>query len=205
VGMVMDIIQLFPKCVGKFELDRELTKKEKKVLINASQRPNEGNTSSLDNYILENKELKKLKSFIQECLDNYFLTTFCPKENTVSLRITQSWTNNSKHTQYHHKHQHPNSLLSGVFYIQSSENDKITFHDEPYEQLRIPPATFNVYNSPSWWLPATQGLLYIFKSSLTHSVPHVIDNQTRISLAFNTFPVGSLGDDYELTGLKLKG
>jgi hypothetical protein len=45
--------------------------------------------------------------------------------------------------------------------------------------------------------------LILFPSSLTHMVQTVESEQTRISLAFNTFPVGHVGDEMDLTGLSL--
>jgi len=200
----MDMYNLFPKPVGKFDLGRKFTKKELSFLVEQAQRPNEGNTSSSDNFVLEHKEMKKLKEFLQKCVDDFLKLVVNPDMSKVGLRITQSWTNNTTNLQYHHKHAHPNSYLSGVLYVQTTSNDKITFHDEPYEQLRINPVEWNVYNSSSWWLPAEAGSLFLFKSSLTHSTPPRTDDQTRISLAFNTFPYGDLGHNMELTGLHLK-
>jgi hypothetical protein len=43
----------------------------------------------------------------------------------------------------------------------------------------------------------------IFPSSLTHSVAPVEADDTRISLAFNTFPVGYMGQEENLTALHL--
>jgi hypothetical protein len=34
-------------------------------------------------------------------------------------------------------------------------------------------------------------------------VPNVQGSDTRISLSFNTFPMGTIGDEMELTGLKV--
>jgi hypothetical protein len=46
--------------------------------------------------------------------------------------------------------------------------------------------------------------LILFPSSLTHMVPTIQGEQTRISLSFNTFPVGTVGEEMDLTGLKLE-
>ena len=47
------------------------------------------------------------------------------------------------------------------------------------------------------------GDIMLFPSSLTHMVQTVDADATRISIAFNTFPKGYIGDDLELTGLHL--
>jgi hypothetical protein len=99
---------------------------------------------------------------------------------------------------------HPNSFVSGVFYPQSDkETDKIYFYKDGYEPLKIPTQNYNNWNSDSWWLEADPGRLYLFPSSLNHMVETVNGTDTRISLSFNTFPVGIVGEDSELTGLRL--
>jgi uncharacterized protein (TIGR02466 family) len=144
-----------------------------------------------------------LHEFIQSCVTEYFQTTVVPR-NKVSLRITQSWFNYSKPGEWHHKHAHPNSFISGVLYMKAAkDSDKIFFHNDSYKQLQIPPSEFNLYNSNTWWLPVETGKLMLFPSSFVHSVEPVQANDTRISLAFNTFLVGYVGDENELTGLHL--
>lgn len=199
----MNVISLFPTAVGMFKYDGKLTQKEKDALINAKQRPNQGNTSSDDRLILESKKFSKLRQFVQQSVDEYFAKIVCPKHD-VKLRITQSWLNWTKPGQYHHQHEHPNSLISGVFYVQAdAETDKIYFFNKKYRQINIPPAEYNLFNSESWWLPVGEGDLVLFPSSLTHEVAVVGGNHTRLSLAFNTFPVGYVGDDDTLTGLRV--
>ena len=91
-----------------------------------------------------------------------------------------------------------------MFYIQAAkETDKIHFFKDGFQQLRIIPQDFNLYNSESWWLAAATGTLYLFPSSLTHMVEQVKGEDTRISLSFNTFPKGTIGAEEGLTSLKL--
>lgn len=131
------------------------------------------------------------------------MATICPK-NDVRLRITQSWLNWTKPGQYHHKHTHPNSLISGCFYVKANkETDKIFFYRDGYQRIKFPPVEWNTYNSESWWYPVGSGDLVFFPSSLTHMVQPVGGEDTRVSLAFNTFPIGYIGDEDELTALHL--
>ena len=51
---------------------------------------------------------------------------------------------------------------------------------------------------------ATTGKLILFPSSAQHMVPQVQGEETRISLSFNTFPVGMIGEEVDLTGLRLE-
>lgn len=199
----MTLHNLFPTPIGMVDLGRELSKKEITFINFLETRPNLGNTTSIDNNILNNSLLTELRSWIEDQLQDFFLTIFNPKHN-VSLKITQSWVNYSTPGQYHHKHAHPNSFISGVFYIQTNLDDKIYFYRDGYQQIKLPPANWNIWNSDSWWYEAIKGRLILFPSSLTHMVPKVEGNETRISLSFNTFPVGLIGEEADLTGLKLE-
>jgi uncharacterized protein (TIGR02466 family) len=197
------IHNLFPTPVGRYELGRDLTSKELSFLNNQETRSNMGNTTSTNNTILKAKELTQLRDFIETSVSNYFTTVYNPKHK-VNLKVTQSWTNYTDKGQYHHKHAHPNSFVSGVFYIQADKlKDKIYFYRDAYEQIKFPPENWNVWNSESWWFEVGAGDLVLFPSSLTHMVETVDHEETRISLAFNTFPVGSIGEEMNLTGLQI--
>lgn len=196
----MQLHNLFPTPVAMFDLGRDFTEAEKELILNLPQYANMGNTTSNDKEVLNS--LADLKTFCETSVQEYLTTIHAPR-NKVSLRITQSWTNYTKPGQWHHKHAHPNSFVSGVFYIQTKDTDKIFFYKDGYQTLKLPTENWNVYNSDSWWFEATQGRLILFPSSLTHMVETVKGDDTRISLSFNTFPVGHIGDDQALTGLYL--
>lgn len=200
----MNILNLFPTPVGKFKIERDFTEKESNFFERQPMYKNMGNMTSDERYVLTHKTMSSIKKFVEQCVGNYFNTIYSPKNN-VSLRITQSWLNYSKSGEWHHKHAHPNSLVSGVLYMKAlKDSDKIYFYNDSYKQINIPVKEFNPYNSTSWWLPVETGDLMLFPSSLTHSVEPVQGAHTRISLAFNTFPVGYVGEDKELTALHLR-
>jgi uncharacterized protein (TIGR02466 family) len=199
----MEIINLFPTTIGSFKLNRNITEEENLFLRSQEQKPNEGNTTSANRLILNSSEIVGIKEFIKNGIDEYFKIIQCP-EKEVELNITQSWLNYSEPGQWHHKHSHSNSFLSGCFYVNADKDlDKIYFYKEQYKQIKIPSKEFNLSNSDSWWLPVGTGDLIIFPSSLTHMVQNVEAKETRISIAFNTFPVGYIGNDDSLTGLHL--
>ena len=201
--MELNIHNLFPIAIGFADIGRPLSSDELSFIKNLKVRSNVGNQTSINNFILRNAELTLLRSFIEDALTNYFKLTVNPKHN-VSLRVTQSWCNYSEPRQYHHKHAHPNSYISGVFYVQTNADDRIYFYRDGWQQIKFPPEQWNPYNSESWWFEATAGKLILFPSSLTHMVPEVKGDDTRISLSFNTFPVGVVGEEMDLTGLKLE-
>lgn len=198
------IHNLFPIPVAIYKLDRELTAKEIAFIKNQETIANTGNKTSIDNTILKNKQLTKLRDFIESKISEYFVQVYNPKHD-VSLRLTQSWVNYTNQGEFHHKHAHPNSFVSGVFYPQADKNlDKIHFYKDGFQQIKFPPKDWNLWNSESWWFEVGTGDLVLFPSSLSHMVEPVQTEQTRISLSFNTFPVGSVGEAVNLTGLSLE-
>jgi len=195
---------IFPTPVMFNSIERNFTKDELKYMHNHDTKTyqNVGNTVSLNNYILNEPELKHLKHFVQSQIEIYVAKVYKPRY-PVKPYITQSWLNWTKKDEYHHKHEHPNSFISGVLYINADfKEDKIRFHKSGYQQIKLVTDNHDVFNSESWWFSVKTGDIVIFPSSLTHNVEPVTANETRISLAFNTFLKGTIGDNRNLTELK---
>ena len=201
----MILENLFPTTVGMFDLERELTIEELNFINGLEKEKNAGNFISKDRYILRDRSLKSLNDFFSESISKYFSSTVNPQDENVSIEITQSWINYNEPEHYHHKHSHPNSYFSGVFYVKAdSENDKIYFYKEDFQKmLYFYPKSFNLHNSDTWWLPASTGKLILFPSWLQHSVEAFDAKDSRISLSFNTFPRGTFGDMKNLTELSI--
>ena len=200
----MQVINLFPVPVGIFNFERDFSDTEIEYIKNLDKKPNMGNLVSIEDKCLREEKLKDIKEFVEKSFSQYFTEMYSPKNKELHLRLTQSWFNYTDKGQFHHKHSHSNSFISGVLYIQSEDDlDKIYFYNDRLEnqQLQIPVDVYNLYNSESWWMPSNTKTLYLFPSWLKHSVETVQANKTRISLAFNTFPVGSLGLAETLTEL----
>ena len=105
----------------------------------------------------------------------------------------------------HHRHRHTNSIISGVFYIATVENDKIYFHDPNIlikDRLEFKIRKYNQYNSKSWFFEIDALDLILFPSWLEHNVMHNVNQTTdRISLSFNTFAKGDFGEEDRLNKL----
>jgi len=201
------IANLFPTPIYMTDMDRPFTKQELKfveVQKNHTTK-NEGNVSSIDNYILNRKELKNIKKIIDTACEDYLQRIICPKEKNLKLYVTQSWLNFTEANQYHHQHAHPNSVISGVLYFDcDKENDKIKFTSpKGYQQIVPELKNYNIWNSYTWWFPLETGQLIMFPSSTIHQVDTKQGNNTRISLAFNTFYKGTIGSNSNLTELIL--
>jgi uncharacterized protein (TIGR02466 family) len=203
--MKTEINSIFPTPVYLSMLNRKLTSQELSFIDNTKLNvyKNEGNTTSNDNYILNNKSFKNLKKELDLKVQDYFDKVISPA-NKITPYITQSWLNYTEKNQYHHKHAHPNSLVSGVFYINCHEEfDKIKFFNDTYKTIKPEIKDWNLYNSETWWFSVKTGDVILFPSSLTHMVETKEGTNTRISLAFNVFIKGNIGNNKQLTELIL--
>jgi len=200
------IENLFPIPIYMSNIDRKFTKQELQFVNEQKKHcnKNEGNINTKDNYILNRKEFKNIKKFIDKVCQDYLEKIISPKNN-IELYITQSWLNYTEENQHHHIHAHPNSVASGILYFDcDKKNDKIKFsHPVGYQQIKPEIKNFNIWNSETWWFPLETGQLVMFPSSTTHQVDTKKGTNTRISLAFNTFYKGTLGSNYNLTELIL--
>jgi uncharacterized protein (TIGR02466 family) len=197
---------IFPTPIYISKLDRSLTEEESLFVnkIKSDVYKNEGNVTSNDNYILNNEAFKNLKQELDLKVQDYFTKIVSPA-NDITPYITQSWLNYTETNQYHHKHQHPNSLVSGVFYINCDEQfDRIKFYkNDTYQTIKPQTKEWNLWNSENWFFSIKTGDIILFPSSLTHMVETKQGDNTRISLAFNTFIKGTVGINKELTELIL--
>ena len=196
---------LFPTPIMRNSIDREFTAEELTAVSDHYKKAhnNRGNIVSDATYVLNDEPFSALK---QICLDhvNEYVKTICKPRYEIQPYITQSWLNWTGTNQYHHEHAHPNSFISGVLYINAGDDDKIKFFGNRYKQIQLETDSYDIYNSDSWWFSVKTGGIILFPSSLVHSVETVISPETRVSLAFNTFIKGTLGETNELSELKLQ-
>ena len=203
--MEATINSIFPTPIYMSKLDRELTPLEFKFVDKSKKDfyKNDGNITSNNNYILNEKPFFNIKKELDLKVQDYFDKIISPSNN-IKPYITQSWLNYTETNQYHHKHAHPNSLVSGVFYINCHEEyDKIKFFNEKYSTIKPEVKDYNIWNSETWWFSVKTGDVILFPSSLTHMVETKEGDNTRISLAFNVFIKGTVGNNKNLTELIL--
>ena len=200
---------IFPCPVYIVKRDSNLTSKEEKEIEDIFKEgigKNTGNSQSENSYIFDTK-LKNIKQFCEQQLKIYVEQVINPIQE-LDFYITQSWLNITKPGERHHVHSHGNSIISGVFYISTVEDDSIMFSDPNQrikEMLKVDePKEYNIWNSLSWYIPSITNELIIFPSWLEHGVDTNEKATTdRISLSFNTFVGGTLGNRRSLNELIL--
>lgn len=190
--MSFEVHALFPIPVYKTTL-KSLTLKEIKLIQSLNYFSQTlGNVVSENNHILEIPELFSLKTAIENEISNYVKDII---KSQLEIYITNSWVNRTTKNQQHFLHNHSNSILSGVYYINVDDsNPSITFNrmQSPFF-LNFIPNEFTIFNSTEWTIPVENNTLIIFPSTMYHYVkPNETDNE-RVSLAFNTFVRGNIG------------
>ena len=200
---------IFPCPLYVVKRDTNLTNKEEKEIrkiVKEGMYKNVGNSTS-NNSDIFNGKLKKLKQFCEQQLKIYVEQVISPEEE-LDFYITQSWLNLTRPGEFHHNHSHQNSIISGVFYISTVEDDKIMFTDpniKVKELIKFEQKEYNPFNSSSWFFPSVINELVLFPSWLNHKVePNEKATTDRISISFNTFVKGTFGRRKDLTELILK-
>ena len=180
----------------------EFTSSEKKYISELEMVDNSGNLMSKNDKVLDSKELTNLKLFIDEQIFNFKKNLLKIKDEN-EIYITQSWVNNSNPGQFHPKHKHPNSVISGVLFLDDNANENlppIRFHrtlemfalDFRFDDL-------NEFNASAREFDPAQGMLMLFPSLLEHDVDKNTSDRVRTSISFNTYVRGIVGGREQLT------
>ena len=199
----MRIEPFFPIPVGITHIDKALNKKIIELIkiktYNIKKNP-AGNNITSDVDILDNDELSDIKKVLTDSVNEYFKEIVKPDKD-IKLYITTSWINVNKNGESHHPHKHPNSIVSAVLYIDTCEEDTISFINKSstnlFGNLQFGPTPTTKWNTPEWNLSAIVNTLVMFPSTLPHHVkprPNKCKG-TRISLSFNTWFKGTIGGE----------
>jgi uncharacterized protein (TIGR02466 family) len=111
---------------------------------------------------------------------------------TRQFRLNNMWININKRGDYNVAHDHPNSTISGVFWIKTPKNcGNFVFRNPQFfvENLLIQFADKNVQKEQNYYLnynfEPKEGKMILFASHLLHGVEENQSNEDRISIAFN--------------------
>ncbi len=180
----------------------------KKNIVNQQYRNNIGNKISFNLSVLNDPDFKKLKDYIELEASEFLGKVYFP--NTLNnfkyngLQVTKSWVNVSDKGQHHHLHYHAFSVLSGVIFLTNcKDNNNLTFQ---FSKQEIPylgiPSIKNEYSLKEIVKNGEEleDCILLFNSSTFHNVKPVDQEDTRITLSFNTWwleevgvtPIGSL-------------
>ena len=106
----------------------------------------------------------------------------------IRLNITTCWAIVNGKFASNSVHNHPNSILSGVYYLKAPENCGGIYFCDPRSaaQMLMPPVTeFNLTTYPKISYRAHEGTMILFPSWLLHGVDLNMSEDVRVSLSFN--------------------
>lgn len=126
--------------------------------------------------------------------------------NLEELEVSMMWANLSQPGQWHHRHMHPWSVLSGIIYISGTGGKTWFSRASDYKlpnQFTLHGDSNTVNSDLIYKHTPKPGTMLIFPSSLDHSVENNENNENRITISFNTFPNTRVGNVTHLSGVDL--
>lgn len=200
------IYPIFPYPIMVCAQNYEFTSTEQGYISELEMIDNTGNLMSKNDRVLHSNELSNLKLFVDEQIFIFKKKLFRMKDEN-EIYVTQSWVNNSNPNQYHPKHKHHNSVISGVMFLDDNHDASlppIRFH----RTLEMFPLEFNFdelneFNAGCRTFESAQGRLMLFPSLLEHDVGKNKSDRVRTSISFNTYVRGTVGGREQLTEVNI--
>lgn len=201
----MNKIPSFTIPLYEFSADEQLTNKALEIAKSQTYRPNQNNKSST----MQPIKSKELINWFNSCLEEVKNDIY--KDPIFDIKVTDAWCNKTSYTEKHHTHIHPNSVLSGVFYLTTHEKKCKTkfFLANPYHQYDFNKTLYTSENFVTTEkyivteIKPVAGKLIIFPSSLDHGVDLNTTIEDRYTISFNSFFSGTLGKKDNATLLNI--
>lgn len=146
------------------------------------------NDTQTDKHLEKKEEYSFFFDWVNECLDDYKNSL---KLDTEKLKISLSWANVCKNAEGLHPHCHPNSWISGIYYL--TDNPSSTVFLSPLNPLTkqgvVVQSSVPEFESSQWAGNFSAGDMILFPSWIHHYViPQ--DKGKRVTISFNVMPSG---------------
>lgn len=191
----MKPLSLCPITLYEFQATELLTSEVLENVKELTYRKNSHNLISEDIFYHE-----EMVDWFTECLEIVQKEKYPDLPNLV---VTSCWANKNTKYKGHHTHYHPNSIISGIFYLTSHETGETVFEvDDPWYRFDDDLLWYTGQESKSSRSRGTPikdknkpvaGKLLLFPSSLYHGVRPLNEMPERYTVSFNTFIKGTLG------------
>ena len=210
----MKVVPLFPVPVGLYDLG-EVHQRQDMQLVDAILRAQQADPQGSKNSQVGGWHSHPLSAFDPAFEELCVLVKETGQKFINHLGYSNvinevdCWANINKKGDYNMMHHHNGALLGGVYYpIKRMEGNKLVFnYDEPNPlmpgswaeqggELTIQSPNYNLqghlqttkpgaFNMDHYHIQPKSGLLVLFPAYLIHSVVPVMDDYTRLSLAFS--------------------
>jgi uncharacterized protein (TIGR02466 family) len=184
-----ELLKLFEVSIWGSKIDVDNDSLSKHILyLEQTQQSDEGSTWGWKSGTLVDTIpcVTSLHTAIQTQIDLYAKQLALPQ-----MKISSSWANVNNFKDFNMLHEHPGSVLSGVYYVNATIDQGPINFVNPADKIswagfhhRL---AYNHMNSEQWHLNSQTGTLYIFPAYLRHYVsPNSKRDSKRISVSFNT-------------------
>lgn len=153
-------------------------------------------SNSTKGKISEKVRLEKDEDFSEftEWVDECIAATAKEFSTDCTFKISQMWASKSKKGQHVDAHLHPNSVFSGIYCLDDCVDRILFLHDAVWFGKTASIRPFKKHNNlvATPYTP-TKGALIIFPSNLEH-MSEKVTYKDRVTINFNTVPVGDIGN-----------
>jgi uncharacterized protein (TIGR02466 family) len=194
----MIVNNLLPIPIYEFQCDDQLTEEIYNQSILSKF------TDNMSNKISDSAHFYNARLFdwFDQCIDQVKQIYFIDE---ISLPIITCWVNKSSKLERHHTHHHPNSILSGIFYLTTHDKaETVFYYKNPYFEIGATNLILaskdqekDLVDRPTTIIgkiAPNKGKLILFPSSIVHGTRPNTDSQARYTLSFNTFFSGKIHD-----------
>lgn len=141
---------------------------------------------------------KKIDHYVKKfCFD---FVKFDKKK--VKLERTASWSNRYHSKDWCQYHNHANSFITGVWYLETPKNSgDLELHNPRFsfgEPISFECFEYNSVNSHSYTFECKAGNLIIFPSIIGHSVGKNMSKKIRSCIAFNYYARGEVSSEEKI-------
>jgi uncharacterized protein (TIGR02466 family) len=204
---------LFPTPILVDNINRQYTQEETDAFMKAEYKSDVNNGATTTNTVLftrtknvlKEKNLTNIEHFVLSKANEYLLSLNV--SDKLKLKITRSWFVKSSPGSYGRKHNHPNSLISGVLYLKTfNQCGNLILHKDAtslFGSMELSFGNVNELNSSTVSIPPSDGMLILFPSTMQHEVAQNTSNEDRYSLSFDIWADGIIGTSNTMTELVL--
>jgi uncharacterized protein (TIGR02466 family) len=137
----------------------------------------------------------ELYDWFDDCIDKARNKIGLPE--TIKLPIVSCWANKNSKLQSHHHHSHPNSFLSGIFYLTTHDHSPTIFNipsvwNQQLQYYKFDQGSVGGYENKIYPKKST---LILFPSHVQHKVSVMKEQETRYTISFNTFLQGEISSN----------
>jgi uncharacterized protein (TIGR02466 family) len=206
-----EVNSLFPVpfYTSEVELDLEDIRKRIEKLARYQEGLNDSNgyIYPKNEQLFGRKEFSDVKNEAKKHVDRFMREVL--KYDYDDSFFACSWFNINEPGSHHHRHYHPNSIISGVIFITNPPNSGHLLFNSPHQRdiiLEQKKGSVDTPFSSGIFSPRQEvGCITLFPSWLEHAVSKNLSDENRLTIAFNVFVKGHIGSSHTLTYCEVGG